>query len=119
MNYLYSDWSNYKKYVLNNNNDNKKVNENVISTDPSIMSLINDYEDEKLFLPFTGNGYIGISINSNKGLYVYHQKSLSLSIKYNPVALITSDTLDSKGNGHDFYMDQMINSNNYFKFIFI
>jgi hypothetical protein len=96
MNYLYSDWSSYKKYVSNKNDDNK-VNENVISTDPSIMSLINDYEDEKLFLPFTGNGYIGIAINSNKGLHAYHQKSLNLPVKYNPIAQISSDTLESKG----------------------
>ena len=89
MNYLYSDWSNYEKYSSNNNNNNN-ANENVISTDPS-------YEDEKLYLPFTGNGYIGIAINSNRGIYAYHQKSLGLPVKYNPIAQISSDTLIRKG----------------------
>jgi hypothetical protein len=54
--------------------------------------------EENLFLPYTGNGYIGISINSKQGLYANYHKSLSLPIMYNPLVNIYSDTMSKKGS---------------------
>lgn len=80
MNTVHSEWSSYKKSLINNEENNHLI----------------DNDNEKLFLPFTGNGYLGISINSNLGVYVYHQKAVSLPIKYNPVTQISSDILNFK-----------------------
>lgn len=54
-------------------------------------------EEEHLYLPFTGNGYIGLSIISKQGLYANYQKTLSLPLMYSPLAQIYSDTLPKKG----------------------
>lgn len=55
--------------------------------------LHNDEDDENFFLPYTGNGYIGLSVQSSQGIFVNFQKSLSLNLKYNPLVQVYSDTL--------------------------
>jgi hypothetical protein len=54
-------------------------------------------KDEKTFLPFIGNGNIGLSLFSKNGLYLYHQKSSNLKLSYNPLAQVYVDTLPNKG----------------------
>lgn len=60
-------------------------------------------KDDKYFLPYVGNGYIGLSVSSKQGLYSYHQKSLNLKLNYNPLAQIYSDTLTYKGMSLDYF----------------
>lgn len=60
--------------------------------------LHNDEDDENFFLPYTGNGYIGLSVQSSQGIFVNFQKSLSLNLKYNPLVQVYSDTLTKMGN---------------------
>jgi hypothetical protein len=54
-------------------------------------------KDEKTFLPFIGNGNLGLSLFSKNGLYLYHQKSSNLKLSYNPLAQAYVDTLPNKG----------------------
>ena len=54
-------------------------------------------EGEHVFMPYAGNGYIGLSLFSKNGLFSYHQKSVNLKLNYNPLAQIYSDILPSKG----------------------
>lgn len=76
---------------LKNNNDLETLN---LSEQENADASLN----EKYFLPYTGNGYIGVSLFGKNGLYSYLQKSLSLKLNYNPLAQIYSDTLSFKGN---------------------
>jgi hypothetical protein len=67
------------------------------------LQLFNGYNElayDKLYLPYTGNGYIGLAINSKLGLYASQEraKSLSLPLMYNPLVIIYSDNLEKKGN---------------------
>ncbi|CAF0948843.1 unnamed protein product [Brachionus calyciflorus] len=55
-----------------------------------------DHHDENLFLPYTGNGYIGISIISKRGIFANHHKTLSLPLLYNPLSQIYSDSMAKK-----------------------
>jgi len=52
---------------------------------------------EKIFLPYVGNGFIGVSANSKLGLFANHMKSLSLPVMYNPLVSIYVDNLERKG----------------------
>lgn len=60
-------------------------------TDPAISG--DDTSDEHFFLPYTGNGYIGLAIQSKEGLFVNFHKSLSLNINYNPLAQVYIEAL--------------------------
>ena len=57
----------------------------------------NNNENEARFLPYTGNGFIGLSLASDQGIYVSHQRSqISLKINYQPVSRIFSTMLSNK-----------------------
>lgn len=49
--------------------------------------IIRTYEsEENEFLPYIGNGKVGVAItNGNNPLYLFHKRSLSLPINYDPV----------------------------------
>jgi hypothetical protein len=61
----------------------------------SVSPDVHDHtpDGEHFFLPYTGNGYIGLSLQSTQGIYVNFQKSLSLLLHYNPLVQVYSDTL--------------------------
>lgn len=76
----------------------KSVDGSEVDESPSLDEALNPpTEGEKLFLPYTGNGYIGVSANSKIGLFAAHMKSLSLPLLYNPLASIYVDNLEKKG----------------------
>jgi hypothetical protein len=111
-NFVDSDWS------LTNEQDNGKLN---IIPDASLSLLeqqkINQetlYTDAKddLYLPYAGNGYIGVSLISKQGLYGSYQKGLQLQLKYNPLTQIYSETLKKKEmTGIDLCLAQFIGYN--------
>lgn len=75
----------------------KSVDGSEVDESPSFDEALNPpTEGEKLFLPYTGNGYIGVSANSKIGLFAAHMKSLSLPLLYNPLASIYVDNLEKK-----------------------
>ena len=80
------------KNLKNNNNNNNNLDS------PENSNSDSNGDSDKYFLPYAGNGYIGVSLFGKNGLYSYHQKSLSLKLNYNPLAQIYSDTLPVKGN---------------------
>ena len=95
MNFVETDWS----------FSEKKPSED--SSSSLIQSNSGQYlfadANEKLFLPYVGNGYIGISLISKQGLFGSFQKSLSLQLNYNPLIQIYSETLKKKEiTGIDF-----------------
>jgi hypothetical protein len=57
------------------------------------------YEDyEQYFLPYTGNGYFALSVDSMAGLYALnHQHAPSFALSYSPLTQIYSDILVKKG----------------------
>lgn len=57
----------------------------------------NDLLEENLFLPYVGNGYVGVSLTSKEGIFAFNQKSASFPLHYNPIANIYSDTMSKKG----------------------
>ena len=59
--------------------------------------LATEEDGENFFLPYTGNGYIGLALQSTQGIYVNMQKSLSLNLRYNPLVQVYSDTLAKSG----------------------
>ena len=82
-----------KKAQLNNLDKIKPINEQlVIQNEEATID-----PKEKYFLPFSGNGYIGISASSKIGILASFQKYLSLPINYNPLVQIYSDTFLKKG----------------------
>ena len=100
MNFVDSDWS------FNDQNSRPKVaggGEEVIqANNKNDQSFFTD-ANEKLFLPFTGNGYIGISLISKQGIFGSLQKSLNIQLKYNPLIQIYSENLKKKEiTGIDF-----------------
>lgn len=52
-------------------------------------------DDLPFFLPYTGNGYIGLSIKSDNGMFLNFHKSMNLKLFYNPLVQIYSDRLKS------------------------
>nr|XP_024220114.1 uncharacterized protein KIAA2013 homolog [Halyomorpha halys] len=48
-------------------------------------------ENEASFLPFVGNGFLGVPLTSNPSIYVKDKRTLSLNIKWNPVISILTD----------------------------
>ena len=99
MNFVESDWS-FSEQILNSKPVSGEDTINQLNLQHE-QSLADD--SEKLYLPFTGNGYIGISIVSKQGLYASPLKSLNLQLKYNPIIQIYSETLKKKENiGIDF-----------------
>ena len=101
MNTVVSNWPTQLSRALNvkpkiasetETNENLNIAEELNSLEATLPN------DQKLFLPFTGNGYIGLAANSKNGLFVNHMKSLSLPIIYNPLASIYLDNLEKKGN---------------------
>jgi hypothetical protein len=48
---------------------------------------------ENKYLPYTSNGYIGISMISKQGLFASHFKSLNTLLGYNPLVSVYSDNL--------------------------
>jgi hypothetical protein len=48
---------------------------------------------ENKYLPFTSNGYIGISMISKQGLFAPHFKSLNTPLAYSPLVSVYSDNL--------------------------
>jgi hypothetical protein len=89
----YSSDLNELKLLKTNQQDAKVLDE--LKVEENTDEALN--KDEKYFLPYTGNGYIGLSFFSKRGLYSYHQKSLNLKLNYNPLVQIYSDTLTYKG----------------------
>ena len=80
---------------LKNNQQEAKASDNELKLEENTGESLN--KDEKYFLPYAGNGYIGLSVFSKRGLHSYHQKSLNLKLNYNPLVQIYSDTLTYKG----------------------
>ena len=69
----------------------------LINTEVEDKSLTEHLDDEPFFLPYTGNGYIGLSIKSKQGLYLNFHKSMYLNLFYNPLVEIYSDQLTNSG----------------------
>lgn len=69
-----------------------QFNKEIIS--PQIKSSV---QEKNIYLPYTGNGYIGVSMQSKYGLYANYHKSLSLNLKYNPLVQVYSDQLSKMG----------------------
>lgn len=97
MNTVVSSWPTQFSRALNvkANSAGDGENSNLVEDLSPIEDKISG--EQKLFLPFTGNGYIGLAANSKNGLFVHHMKSLSLPIVYNPLARIYLDNLEKKG----------------------
>lgn len=65
------------------------------------VDLLSDTSgSSRFFLPYTGNGYIGVSItnqNANgEGLYANYQKTLSLPLMFSPLASLFTDGYERK-----------------------
>lgn len=54
-------------------------------------------DDEPFFLPYTGNGYLGLSMKSKLGIFVNFHKNLNLKLYFNPLVEIYSDRLNKIG----------------------
>lgn len=65
------------------------------------VDLLSDSSgSSRFFLPYTGNGYIGVSItnqNTNgEGLYANYHKTLSLPLMFSPLASLFTDGYERK-----------------------
>lgn len=86
MNSVFTESHNFKTNYMKNSNDD----------DPAAETSLNHQTDEKFYIPYTGNGYIGLSIQSNEGLFVSYHKSLSLKIFHNPLVQVYSENYPKK-----------------------
>lgn len=59
----------------------------------SLSQSKSNIQEKSIYLPYTGNGYIGVSIQSKQGLYANYHKSLSLNLNFNPLVQVYSDRL--------------------------
>lgn len=55
--------------------------------------LIDPLDYEHFFLPYTGNGYLGLSMKSKLGIFVNFHKNLNLQLYFNPLVDVYSDRL--------------------------
>ena len=63
----------------------------------SLSQSKSNIQEKSIYLPYTGNGYIGVSIQSKQGLYANYHKSLSLNLNFNPLVQVYSDRLSKMG----------------------
>jgi len=108
MNFVESDWSfeqseqSSRVQVVGGNVGGGGGVEELTIPNQNDQNLFTD-PSEKLFLPFVGNGYIGISLISKQGIFGSLHKSLNLPLKYNPLIQIYSENLKKKEiTGIDF-----------------
>ena len=104
LNFVESDWSEFglnQIHATMTNLRKKDSNDQLNQLNEPLIENVDDI-DEKLFLPFVGNGYIGLSTISKQGFFAYHQKTLSLPLRYSPLVQIYSETLKKKGNFLNF-----------------
>jgi hypothetical protein len=87
-----TEWTRDHLTLINNNDDSVTI-ENNIKNEEMIKSLS---DDGNYYIPFTGNGYIGISLNTKSGLVAKHVNSLSMSLKYNPLVSLYADEYSAK-----------------------
>lgn len=96
MNTVVSSWPNQfnkANAIKNQENENSGKNDDLVQV-ASLEEAFNS--NEKLYLPYTGNGYIGISANSKLGLFANQLKSLSLPLLYSPLSFIYTDNYSEK-----------------------
>lgn len=98
------------KSVQNLDNEDQSKPDLTLNPSPDLLSIDESQSSqhgEKYFLPYTGNGYIGLSVLSKKGLFAsmsvsghqiasYSSSSLNLSLMYSPLAFIYADNLNRK-----------------------
>ena len=48
-------------------------------------------EDEVSYLPFVGNGFLGIPLIDNPSVYMKDERTLSLNIKWNPIVSVQTN----------------------------
>ena len=58
---------------------------------------LDNLNDELFFLPYTGNGYLGLSFKSKLGIFINFHKNLNLQSYFNPLVEIYSDRLTKYG----------------------
>ncbi|XP_035233131.1 uncharacterized protein LOC118204949, partial [Stegodyphus dumicola] len=52
-------------------------------------SVYRSYEpDENFFLPYVGNGKIGVPLDGNEQLYIFYKRSLSVPVNYHPIVQV-------------------------------
>lgn len=109
MNTVVSSWQSMSRALIKKksveNGGDEHIGEAAISDFDDEKTLNAENSNEKLFLPYIGNGFIGLSANSKLGLFASHMKSLSLRVMYNPLASIYIDNLERKGFNTAFFYE--------------
>lgn len=113
MNTVVSEWPMQLSDVIKKDqNIPPKSSDQAPTINDDLLLLDNEQIDyDRLYLPYTGNGYIGLAINSKMGLFANHLKGLSLELMYNPLSIIYSDNLEKKGIRFKFaiFFNEIVN----------
>ncbi len=73
--------------------------------------VVSKADGGETYVPYTGNGFIGISLNSKEGVFGFYQKSLSLKFNYNPLSYIYLEGFEKTGKfdlKENFLMSQFV-----------